>query len=195
MSQRASGVCGGRSRWAAACMTALFFAVLSALTFAQSAPSAPNLKLSLEPGEQVAGVPRSFKLVLTNVTDHAIRLANPALNCSNVDTGSIDLRVKFTGTAEPTYRGCFGDDLVVPIAKRLATWSVLMPGQSLQFPTSLEDEVFIPERGAVGTYEIWAAYEPPFVSEGDQAALKAQGVDFPRKPLQSPHLSFHGGPQ
>ena len=150
----------------------------------------------LQPGRTVQGIPVDFTFVLTNISDHDVRLPKPLIQCSSVPTGTLWLRVSFKPLHpqdEPqTGHGCVADFLYQPILKRVEEWQVLHPKESLALarPTA-ELQGYL---DAAGTYEFWAEYTPPFIKPEDQTTLHEAGIRFAAAPLSTMHMSFKREP-
>lgn len=75
-----------------------------------------------------------------------------------------------------------------PMRVQAKSWPVLKPGHSLRVTYSLQ-HLFLYDH-APATYDFSAEYTPPVIPLYDQQALTAEGIDFPRSSLTSPHLIF-----
>jgi len=153
----------------------------------------PELKLRLEPGKLVNGVPESFTFVFVNVSKHEVRMPIPSL-CSGGIYGMVSLFLGLTvkpGPKSVLGYGCGGgvggSGQELTMRNQAKNWKVLKPGESLK--VSVNRSKLFPNQQAPGTYEFWAEYAPPTISAEDQRALE-EGVDFPRTHLVSPHLVF-----
>lgn len=162
-------------------------ALLSAQT-SHPHPS-PNLALRLQPGKLVDGFPTSFTFVFTNITHHDVRMPKPS-NCGSSETGTVDLRVSETPPQDSGMGGGCGSGTtdLPPMRIQAKSWPALKPGHSLRATYSLK-QLFFYDYGPA-TYEFSAEYTPPVIPPDDQQALTAEGIDFPRSRLTSPHLIF-----
>jgi hypothetical protein len=162
-------------------------ALLSGQT-SQSHPP-PNLALRLQPGKLVDGFPTSFTFIITNITHHDVRMPKPS-NCGSSETGTVDLRVSETSRPDSGMGGGCGSGTtdLPPMRIQAKSWPVLRPDHSLRVTFSSQELFFYDH--APATYVFSAEYTPPVIPSYDQQALTAEGIDFPRSPLTSPHLIF-----
>lgn len=162
-----------------------------ALLSAQTSPShpPPNLELRLLPGKLVDGFPTSFTFIITNISHHDVRMPKPS-NCANLTAGTVNLMVTETPSNHSDMGGAcvHSDDPPPPLCDQVKSWPVLRPGHSLRVTFSLQ-QLFLYDH-APATYEFSAEYTPPVIPPDDQQALTAEGIDFPRSRLTSPHLIF-----
>ena len=152
-----------------------------------------NLQLRLEPKDIQMGVPKAFTFVLVNISDHDVRVPMPVVDCGYIDsTGSLQLQLKFIPLGLVHTKGgtgCGGSiGSSFDILLAVQGWKLLHAGKSLSIEAS-KSRLLYEEQNA-GTYEFWAAYKPPTISEADQATLRQAGIDFPHDVLTSAHITF-----
>ena len=153
-----------------------------------------NLELRLEPKDIQNGKPQAFTFVLVNISDHDVRVPVGLLrNCGgNFQKGYFRLGLKFTPLKPGIPRGgygCSGDGGDwPPILERIRSWNVLRPNESLR--VEVEKKQLNYDDTEPGTYDFWAIYFPPSISQEDQAVLRQAGIDFPHDMLSSAHVEY-----
>jgi hypothetical protein len=161
---------------------------LVAQTPTESAPG--NLELRLEAQSAQRNIPEAFTILIVNKADHEVRLPIPSVGSGDVPHGTVWLRVNFVpqkgGTLPEPQVGGIKDFFYQPIVERIKGWKVLRPGESLTLAT-INDRVLAPE---AGSYDYWAHYYPPGMSEADQEWLRKAGIEYPKEELDSAHVKF-----
>lgn len=183
----------------------LYFAIALALgsttwAFAQATGTQPavkdksdNLQLRLEPKDIQGGVPKAFTSLLVNISDHDVRVPQPVVDCGyDAQIGSLKLQLKFTPLGRVHTKGVTGCGGSIggsfDILLEVQGWKLLHTGESLSIEASKQFLLY--EEQNAGTYEFWAAYYPPSISEADQATLRQAGIDFPHDALSTAHVVF-----
>ena len=155
-------------------------------------PTVPgNLELRLQPEAIYDGVPGAFTFWLINRSDHDVRVPMPSVECGNGYNGAVWLRVRFKpmvpGPAAVMH-GCILDSFRQDVLDRASKWKVLHSQGAMQLHAKT-GELYLNEEAA-GTYELWADYQAPAVSEQEAQTLRRAGIDFPHGDLSSPHFIF-----
>ena len=167
--------------------------------FAQSNPETKrdNLELRLEAEDVQGGVPQGFIFLLVNKSDHDIRVPTPAIECEDpVGDGSFSLKVNFRPSRPDGNRigyGCTNDRTDKrSILDRVKTWKNLRPGESIVLEVARERLHYVCKES--GTYEFWAYYSPPAMTQSDRKVLSQTGIDFPHGQLTTTPVTFVKNP-
>ena len=183
------------------CAALAFVPACTLVCAGQTLSPGANLALAVTPGRlSPHGVPLVFTVTLTNITTHIVRLPTPVLNCAAIPLGTLYLRFDFRplppASSANSDSGCFEDFAHSrdSILQQIASWNVLLPGESLDFTWRLDRVVALPPKP--GTYTLSASYVSPFIFSAERDALVLRGIDIPSSELSSPALVYTvGAPQ
>ena len=138
------------------------------------------------------GLPVALRFTLTNIGNVAVDLSMPAIDCFG-SNGSIHVRsvARLDGPGTPAGgHGCVGGGFDGPsFAERVkSSWFHLRPGEFLTFIGDRRTMVDL--AGGPATYDYWAEYEPPSLTEKERAELADEGRYAPSEKVSSGHLGF-----
>lgn len=162
----------------------------------QSAAANPPgvvLDLTMEVATTDHGLPAALRFTLTNIGNVAVEIPVPAIDCLS-SNGSIRIKtvIHFDGPAGSAGgHGCGGGmdyqgSLLDIIRKQ---WFHLRPGEYLSFTGDARTMIDRADKPA--TYEYWAVYDPPELSQGERAIVAQSGLIIPSAAVESNTLEFH----
>lgn len=195
-----------KSEWGLWCMKARiwisFIAVLvpgattglGVQTFAERPPSAAQMELRMEVATtNEDGSPQALRFTLTNDGNTPVVLPIPTIDCIT-GNGRIYLHSKIA-SGNPNGggfgHGCLsggghvGEKIVERVKKE---WIELQPGEFLVFTG--DGRTMLDKSDGLITYEYWAEYEPPKLSETESRQLQEAGYVVPADNVTSEHLTY-----
>jgi hypothetical protein len=156
-------------------------------------PSPVQLELTMEVATTTDdGLPAALRFTLKNIGNVAVEMPMPAIDCLGPN-GAIRVRsvVRLDGPSNGgTGHGCGGGMADGPsFTERFkSSWFHLLPGESLTF---IGDRRSMVDRmNGPATYDYWAEYEPPSLTEKERSELAEGGYFAPREKITSAHLSY-----
>ncbi|MGA8743019.1 MAG: hypothetical protein WB561_17665 [Terracidiphilus sp.] len=180
------------------CIAAVLVPALSALGLAQPAAVKPESPVRLELTMEVAttnddGSPQALRFTLTNAGNVGVDLPMPAIDC-DTSRGSIHVYSKIVAGMPGGFgsgHGCGGSEAkgsmgLIEEIKR--SWYHLEPGEYLAFTG--DGRRMIDKTGGLLTYEYWAEYEAPRVTDVARSQAAGAGRVIPAGKVSSPHLTF-----
>jgi hypothetical protein len=142
----------------------------------QELPNTAPLAITVTPAPVPKGqMPEFVTMTLTNTSDHAVRLPQPGIGCTDVSNGTIELVVS---PAKPEAEVCM-QEVEHPAA--VEKWLTLEPGDTANFGQRVT--LLLP-KGA-GNFEVRASYTPPLLSPAQKEELYRDSVTYPLEPLTS----------
>ena len=167
---------------------------LGAQTGTKNPTSPTKLGLTLEVATtNEDGSPQALRFTLTNEGDTGVDLPMPALDCVT-SNGRVYLHSKIiTGkTGELGFgHGCGsggGHGYRSSVARIKTEWLHLEPGEFLVFTG--DGRTMLDKSEGLITYEYWAEYEPPKLSEEDRIQAHEAGYAVPAHSVTSWHLTY-----
>jgi len=173
-----------------------FHTVASAQSQAKEEMRTAGLELRIEVATtNEDGSPQALRFTLTNVGNRAIELPMPAIDCTT-RFGSIIVRSKVIATKKDEFvsmrgHGCGSGSEggnVSLLEEIRSSWFHLEPGEYLVFTG--DGRRMLDKADGSYTYEYWAEYTPPQLSEQDQMEAKRARIVIPLDSVASTHLTY-----
>lgn len=175
-------------------MVALGIGRIDAQTAGEKAPSLTHLALRMEVATtNDDGSPQALRFTLTNEGSFAVVLPMPAMDCIT-GNGRVHLQSKIiagkpVGSGSGHGCGSSGGHGEASIVERIKKeWLQLEPGEFLAFTG--DGRSMLDKSNGLITYEYWAEYEPPKLSETDRNRAQEAGYETPIESVTSAHLTF-----
>lgn len=168
--------------------------VVRAQTIAKGPVNPAELELTMEVATtNEDGSPQALRFTLMNKGNIAVVLPIPAIDCIT-GNGRIYLHSKIiAGKPEGggVGHGCssgggHGERTIIETIKK--RWFQLQPGEFLVFTG--DGRAMLDKSDGLMTYEYWAEYEPPHLSEADRDSASQAGYIVPTNDVVSSRLTF-----
>jgi hypothetical protein len=184
------------------CIWATLIFVLS-FPFQASAQTPPKEAVSpvrIELRMEVAttnedGSPQALRFTLADFGNSGIDLPTPAIDCDG-RTGSIVVHSKVIAQQDEHFvamrsHGCAASVVagrVSLLAEIRQSWFHLQPGEFLVFTG--DGRRMLDKADGLHTYEYWAEYKPPSVTQQHKAQAEHAGFAVPGEAVTSVHLTY-----
>jgi hypothetical protein len=156
-------------------------------------PNPVQLELTMEVATTTEdGLPAALRFTLTNIGNVAGDMPYPGIDCHGSNGGIfVRAKVRLDGPSNGgSGHSCAGGLIDGPSFSEMvkSSWVHLRPGESLTFTGDRRN--MLDRVNGPATYDYWAEYESPPLTEKERAELAEEGRYAPSEKTVSAHLRF-----